>query len=64
MFGGIAAIAHGVARQTVDIDATVIAHRLDTSQILEVLADFSIRPRIPNVLEFAEKSQALACGQT
>ena len=59
VIGGIAVIAHGVARQTVDIDATVLAARLDTSQILEVLAEHSIRPRIPNFLEFAEKSQVL-----
>jgi hypothetical protein len=59
VIGGIAVIAHGVARQTVDIDATVLAARIDTSQILEALADCSIRPRIPNFLEFAEKSQVL-----
>jgi hypothetical protein len=59
VIGGIAVIAHGVARQTVDIDATVLAARLDTSQVLEALAEFSIRPRIPNFLEFAEESQVL-----
>jgi hypothetical protein len=59
VIGGIAVIAHGVARQTADIDATVLAARLDTSQILEALAERSIRPRIPNFLEFAEKSQVL-----
>jgi len=45
VIGGIAVIAHGVARQTVDIDATVLAARLDTSQILEALADCSISRR-------------------
>lgn len=59
VIGGIAVIAHGVARQTVDIDATVLAARLDTSQILEALAECSIRPRISNFLEFAEQSQVL-----
>ena len=59
VIGGIAVIAHGVARQTVDIDATVLAARLDTSQILEARADCSIRPRISNFLEFVEKSQVL-----
>lgn len=59
VIGGIAVIAHGVARQTVDIDATVLAARLDTAQILKALADCSIRPRISNFLEFAEKSQVL-----
>src|SRR5436305_3286851 len=59
VIGGIAVIAHGVARQTVDIDATILATRLDTSQVLEALADCSIRPRIADVLEFAERSQVL-----
>ncbi len=59
VIGGIAVIAHGVARQTIDIDATVLATRLDPSHILEALAACSIRPRIPNFLEFAEKSQVL-----
>jgi Nucleotidyl transferase AbiEii toxin, Type IV TA system len=59
VIGGIAVIAHGVARQTVDIDATVLTTRMDPSHILEILADYSIRPRIPNILEFAEKSQVL-----
>ena len=59
VIGGIAVIAHGVARQTVDIDATILATRLDASQLLDALAGCSIRPRIANVLEFAEKSQVL-----
>lgn len=59
VIGGIAVIAHGVARQTVDIDATIFAHQLDTSQALEALADWSIRPRIADALEFAERSQVL-----
>lgn len=59
VIGGIAVIAHGVARQTIDIDATVLASRLDTSRFLEALAEVSIRPRIPDFLEFAEKSQVL-----
>jgi predicted nucleotidyltransferase len=59
VIGGIAVIAHGVARQTVDIDATVLATRLDTSQILAALAGYAIHPRIADVLEFAERSQVL-----
>src|SRR4029079_4602467 len=59
VIGGIAVIAHGVARQTVDIDATILATLLETSQILAVLAGCSIHPRIADVLEFAERSQVL-----
>src|SRR5436305_10941854 len=59
VIGGIAVIAHGVARQTIDIDATVLATQLETSQILAALADYSIRPRIVDALGFAERSQVL-----
>jgi hypothetical protein len=59
VIGGIAVIAHGVARQTIDIDATILADRLDASQLLEALAGSSIRPRIADALEFAERSQVL-----
>ncbi|MBW8879517.1 MAG: nucleotidyltransferase [Acidobacteria bacterium] len=59
VIGGIAVIAHGVARQTIDIDATVLSTRLETSQVLATLADCSIRPRIADVLEFAERNQVL-----
>ncbi len=59
VIGGIAVIAHGVARQTVDIDATILATRLDASQLLKVLAGYSIRPRIADVSDFAERSQVL-----
>jgi len=59
VIGGIAVIAHGVARQTLDVDATILANTLDPAQILEVLAGWSIRPRIPDALEFAESSQVL-----
>jgi predicted nucleotidyltransferase len=59
VIGGIAVIAHGVARQTIDIDATILATRLDASEVLEVLAGYSIRPRIADVSEFAERSQVL-----
>jgi predicted nucleotidyltransferase len=59
LIGGIAVIAHGVARQTIDVDATILATHLDASQVLEVLAGSSIRPRIADVLEFAARSQVL-----
>jgi hypothetical protein len=49
VIGGIAVIAHGVARQTVDIDATILATRLDPTQILAILAGNAIQPRIADV---------------
>jgi hypothetical protein len=59
LIGGIAVIAHGVARQTIDVDATILAHRLDPAQVLKVLEGASIRPRIADALGFAEKAQVL-----
>ena len=59
VIGGIAVIAHGVPRQTIDVDATVLATRLETPKILTALSGFSIRPRIADVLKFAERSQVL-----
>ncbi len=59
VIGGIAVIAHGVAPQTIDVDATILASRLDPSHILAALASCSIHPRIPDVLELAERSQVL-----
>lgn len=59
VIGGIAVIAHGVARQTIDIDATVHAGRTSPPRLLEALAEFSIHPRVVDVLEFLERSQVL-----
>jgi hypothetical protein len=38
IIGGIAVIARGVPRQTIDIDATVSAADLDLEQVVETLA--------------------------
>lgn len=59
VIGGIAVIAHGVARQTVDVDATVWAADIEPARVLGTLAEFSIAPRIADVLEFAQRSQVL-----
>lgn len=59
IIGGIAVIAHGVPRQTIDLDATVLADRIEPQQLLRALAPVSIVPRIENALEFAARSQVL-----
>ena len=51
IIGGIAVIARGVPRQTIDIDATVAAADLDLEQLLSTLAAHRITPRIENVDE-------------
>jgi|CXWL01.1.fsa_nt_gi hypothetical protein len=59
IIGGIAVIAHGVSRQTIDLDATVLADRVEPDALLRALAEVSICPRIENALEFAARSQVL-----
>lgn len=53
IIGGIAVIAAGVPRQTVDIDATVQGAGLDFERLLVVLARHDIHPRIEDAVAFA-----------
>ncbi|HEY7698332.1 MAG TPA: nucleotidyl transferase AbiEii/AbiGii toxin family protein, partial [Vicinamibacteria bacterium] len=55
--GGVAVIARGVPRLTVDIDATVRAPDIDVESIFRVLARHDIGPRIDDALEFARMHQ-------
>lgn len=57
IIGGVAVIAHGVPRLTVDIDATVAAAGTDFDQLINALTDDGIQARIENALEFAERNQ-------
>jgi hypothetical protein len=59
IIGGIAAIARGVPRQTIDIDATVWAEELDLGAALATLARHDIAGRIPDVESFARERQVL-----
>jgi hypothetical protein len=59
VIGGIAVIARGVPRQTIDIDATVAADGLDMARLLGVLQSHAITARIPNAMEFARQRQVL-----
>jgi hypothetical protein len=55
--GGVAVIARGVPRLTVDIDATVRATDTDSESVFRVLARHDIVPRIDDALEFARAHQ-------
>ena len=57
IIGGVAVIAHGVPRLTVDIDATVVAAGLDVGGLASALARHDIRPRIPDAPAFAAAHQ-------
>jgi hypothetical protein len=55
--GGVAVIARGVPRLTVDIDATVRATDADVESIFRALATHGIGPRIEEAREFARTHQ-------
>lgn len=59
IIGGIAVIARGVARPTVDVDATVWAEAVPLERLVEVLARHSIAGRAPDTVEFAQRNQVL-----
>lgn len=57
IIGGVAVIAHGVPRLTVDIDATVAAAGTDVDELINALTGDGIQARIENAREFAERNQ-------
>ena len=57
--GGIAVIASGVARDTVDIDATLWGPAIRPEELMRRLARQKITPRRKDVLEIAKRSQVL-----
>ena len=57
IIGGVAVIALGVPRLTVDIDATVAASNLDIDQLVETLGRHDIQARIPDAIAFARTRQ-------
>jgi hypothetical protein len=59
VIGGIAVIARGVPRQTVDVDATVWAAAVDLDTLARGLARHGIVPRTADALEFARRQQVL-----
>ena len=56
--GGIAVIAHGVARPTRDVDATMATTR-DVGRLFDELARFGLHPRIDAAVAFARARQTL-----
>jgi predicted nucleotidyltransferase len=57
IIGGVAVIALGVPRLTVDIDATVAAAQVDVERLAEALSRQRIRPRIEDAVAFAKARQ-------
>jgi hypothetical protein len=59
VIGGLAVLAHGVARVTNDVDATVWGAAVEVERLFEVLARHRIEPRIGDALDFARRRQVL-----
>lgn len=59
IIGGIAVIARGVPRLTVDVDATVWGAAVALDDLFAALAEHEILPRIREGAEFARRRQIL-----
>jgi hypothetical protein len=59
IIGGIAVIAHGVPRQTVDVDATVWGEEVELDELVDALARQGVVPRVRDALDFARQRQVL-----
>ncbi|MDQ3775512.1 MAG: hypothetical protein M3461_14760 [Pseudomonadota bacterium] len=59
IIGGIAVIARGVPRQTVDVDATVWGDATSIEALVEVFRRHHIVPRITDAVAFAQERQVL-----
>ena len=57
IIGGVAVIALGIPRFTVDIDATITGAGLNLGQLVEVLGRHGIHPRMPDAVAFARSTQ-------
>jgi len=64
LIGGVAVIAHGVPRTTLDVDATIEGSGLDLEELLKGLAAVSVEPRINEAIAFARTSQVLLLRHT
>ncbi len=62
IIGGVAVIASGVPRQTVDIDAAILGRAATLDDVVATLARHGITPRTPHALEFARERHVLLLG--
>ena len=59
IIGGIAVIASGVPRETIDVDATISGRSSDIDSVLAAFARYEIVPRIDDARAFARERQVL-----
>jgi hypothetical protein len=59
IIGGVAVIAAGVPRETIDVDATISGRSSDIDSVLSAFARHGIVPRIEDAAAFARERQVL-----
>ena len=59
IIGGVAVIAAGVPRQTIDIDATVLGRTTDVESVINAFAAHAVIPRMDDAREFARDHNVL-----
>ena len=64
IIGGVAVIAAGVPRETIDIDATVLGSMTDVESIVATFARHDIVPRIDDAVGFARERHVLLLQHT
>lgn len=64
LIGGIAVIARGIPRHTDDVDGTISGEALDLEELVRILKDHDIEPRVFDAIEFARQHQVLLLVHT
>ena len=64
VIGGIAVIAHGVPRATIDVDATILATGTTPDTVMAALAGHGFAPRVADAVAFARQHQVLLVVHT
>jgi uncharacterized nucleotidyltransferase DUF6036 len=59
IIGGVAVIASGVPRQTIDIDATILGRTTSLEDAIRAFERHDILPRVADALNFARERQLL-----
>lgn len=64
LIGGIAVIAKGIPRHTDDVYGTISGEALDLEEIVRILKNHDIEPRVPDTIEFARQHHVLLLVHT
>jgi len=58
LIGGIAVITRGIPRHTDDVDGTIAGDAVVLEDLVRILGEHEIKPRIDDALSFARRHQA------